>query len=50
MAKKGLTDWERKKIWLLSTGALNAMKSCHISTSYRSLLKHYNKDFPSPNY
>jgi hypothetical protein len=34
MSKKGISDWERRRIWLLSTGALNAMRFCDKSTSY----------------
>lgn len=34
---------------MLATGAMNAMKNCHKSTSYRSMLKNYNKTFPNPN-
>lgn len=49
MCKKGFSDWERKKIWLIATGALNAMKSCHPSSAYKQILANFNKDFPNPN-
>lgn len=49
MCKKGITEWERKKIWLIASGAMNAMKTCHKSTSYRAILNNHNRDFPNPN-
>jgi hypothetical protein len=50
MSKKpAFTDMERRLVWLLSSGALNAMYSCHPSQSYWKIIDNYNRSFPNPN-
>jgi len=51
LSKRGLgfNDVERREAWLLATGALQAMNSCHHSQSYKALLNSQIKEYPSLN-
>ena len=47
--KPSYTEFERRQIWLLSSGALNAMLSAHPTQSYWKIIDSYNRSFPNPN-
>ena len=50
MSKKAaFSNRERRLVWLLASGALNAMKSCDPSQSYWKIIDNYNRSFPNPN-
>jgi len=50
MSKKpAFTDEERRQVWLLASGALNAMQSCHESQGYWSIIENFDRQFPNPN-
>ena len=50
MSKKAaFSNVERKQVWLLASGALNAMNSCHPTQSYWKIIDNYNRSFPNPN-
>lgn len=40
---------QRRQVWLLASGALNAMQSCHDSQTYWKIIDNYNRSFPNPN-
>eukprot|EP00347_Sterkiella_histriomuscorum_P004415 403360549 len=49
--KRGqISDQDRRYIWLYTTGALNAMASCHPTQSYAQILKYCSQNFPNPNF
>jgi hypothetical protein len=51
MVKRGrINPEERRTIWMLSTGALSAMNSCHQSQTYWELLRCYDRKFPNPSF
>ena len=47
--KPQYSDLERRQVWLLSSGALNAMLSTHPSQSYWKIIENYDRSFPNPN-
>lgn len=50
MSKKpAFTDQERRQVWLLSSGAFNAMRSCPESQGYWSIIENFDRNFPNPN-
>ena len=47
--KATYTNIERRQCWLLASGALNSMYSCHPSQSYWKIIDNYDRSFPNPN-
>ena len=50
MIKKPMfSNYERRLVWLLSSGALNAMHTCHPTQRYWKIIDNYDRGFPNPN-
>ena len=47
--KPQYSNIERREVWMLSSGALNAMMSAHESQTYWKIIDNYNRAFPNPN-
>lgn len=50
MSKKPtFSNYERRQVWLIASGAQSAMQSCHSSQAYWKIIENYNRSFPNPN-